>query len=132
MPIDVARAAADASRGLAVTCALCVFHHEAADRGQPSCGKQCGGPMSGGAFELYKGPITDFSQQCFACGIVPTHLVRAKNIVRVLGSCQKHTDMIQQYRAVDKPPATIIMISKDGTQSSDETIPQARVVKIKL
>jgi hypothetical protein len=76
--------------------------------------------MSGGAFDKYRGPVSDFSKVCFVCGDIATHAVRAKGNVRVLGCCPEHVDSVKKFIPEGKPPVSDVLMSKDGATSTDE------------
>jgi hypothetical protein len=56
--------------GLSAVCAWCEHWHDAKMRGENvKCGLLCGGPSSGMAFPLYKGPMAGrLGSICFICG----------------------------------------------------------------
>lgn len=120
------------SLGLSAVCAHCEHYWSAADKQLPSCGQKCGGPMSGGAFDKYKGPITDFSQMCFVCSQPATYAIRAKNNPRVLGCCSPHIDVVKKYRPVDKPAVSITTISSDGIEQVKDSDLVPDKISIKL
>jgi hypothetical protein len=128
MPIDPTKVAVAVNDGLSIVCAMCENFWSAHDAGLSSCGKKCGGPMSGGAFDKYKGPIVDFSSFCFVCGDSATHGIRAVGNVRILGCCDKHVDTVKQWKVTDLPPVNISIKSDDVSTSTDEeSIPRPRV-----
>ena len=132
MPIDFTKAAIAVSGGLSATCALCEHYHAAADQGASWCGQNCGGPMSGGAFEKYRGPIVDFSKACFVCGSPSTHAIRASGNVRVLGCCTAHVDTVKQWKPVNKPPVNVIILSPTDEKATDELAVPRTKVRLKL
>ena len=68
-------------------CAWCEHWHNAIDNGSNiGCGKECGGPVVGKGFPLYKGPI-DLSKYCFICGNDATSCVRIGG--KLIGVCNK-------------------------------------------
>lgn len=128
MPLDPTKVALAVESGVSVVCATCTHFWVAADNLLDDCGQACGGPMSGGVFEKYQGPVIDFSVICFVCGEPSTNAVRAVGNVRVLGCCDAHVDTVKSWKPVDKPPVNIILNGKTGTQATDEVpVPRPRV-----
>ncbi len=117
MPLDLSAVRLAIESGTSAVCATCDHYWDAIDRAAPSCGQQCGGPMSGMAFDKYKGPVTDLSRFCFVCMAPPSHAVRAKGNVRVLGCCRQHIDLISKLKPVDKPAVDVITKSADGSST---------------
>src|SRR3954469_11615002 len=111
MAIDAKKSILAIQDGVSAVCALCEHFWNAVDKQLPSCGQKCGGPMSGGAFDKYKGPITDFSQMCFVCSSTATYAIRAKNNPRVLGCCTSHVDIVKKYKPADQPAVDIVTVS---------------------
>src|SRR5580704_18062553 len=107
MPIDPTKAALAIEDGLSAVCAMCENFWSAQEKGLSGCGQRCGGPMAGGAFDKYRGPVTDFSKFCFVCGSKATHAVRATGNVRVLGCCATHIDTVKQFKPTDKDAVNI-------------------------
>jgi hypothetical protein len=132
MPVDSKRIYLAVANGLNVACATCTHYWNAVDRQLENCGQKCGGPMSGGTFEKYNGPITDFSVICFVCGDKATHAIRAQSHVRVLGCCEKHIDVVKKWKPIDRPAVDIITISKDGTELIDKDVAEPLNISLKL
>lgn len=120
MPVDPVKSAVAIENGLAAVCAFCEMFWVAQDQGRSGCGQKCGGPMSGGAFDKYQGPITDFSNFCFICGDMATHAIRARGNLRVLGCCSAHVDKVKQWKPVDRESVNITIISDAGQQDTFE------------
>ena len=128
MPIDPTKVAIAVDSGVALVCAMCEHFWNAQDRGSGDCGQVCGGPMSGGTFDKYKGPITDFSAVCFVCGDTATHAVRATGSVRVLGCCKEHVDTVKSWKPVEREAVNISILSPSGEKTTDEmSVPPTRV-----
>lgn len=125
MPLDYKRVHLAIADGLSGICAMCENFWEAANKGLGSCGQRCGGPISGGAFDKYRGPIIDFSNFCFVCLNQATHAVRTKNNPRVLGCCKQHIEIIAKYKPADKPAVDVVLHSgsESTVLSADEVIP---------
>jgi hypothetical protein len=132
MSIDKNRVHLALANGVSIVCGTCTHFWVAADKQLNNCGQKCGGPMSGGTFEKYSGPITDFSAICFVCGSKSTHAVRAKDSMRVLGCCDKHIDIVKKWKPIDKPAVDIITISKDGTKLVDKDVAEPISISLKL
>src|SRR6267154_2337600 len=98
MPPDISRVRLAIASNVAGVCTLCDWFWAADEKGLSSCGQRCGGPISGGAFDKYQGPVTDFSTFCFVCLGPATHAVRAKDNPRVLGCCKQHIEIISKFK----------------------------------
>jgi hypothetical protein len=85
-------------RGLALACATCARYWQGRERGLPgdecTSASPCGGPIAGSDFPLYIGPITDFSQWCFACGGYPELGIKVPGSPRIFGVCRKHLKLL--------------------------------------
>lgn len=88
--------------------------------------------MAGGAFDKYRGPLTDFSKICFVCMEPATHAVRAKDNPRVLGCCRKHVEIISKYKPADKPAVDIVIVSEDGPRQVDKDTIIPEKISLKL
>lgn len=132
MPLKFDDVAIAIQSGVSAVCAMCVNYWNAVDNGAPSCGKRCGGPMSGGDFDKYEGPVTDLSQMCFVCSAPPTNLIRAKNRLRVLGCCDSHIDTVKKFKPADGPAAEVIIKAVDGISVVKDTDIVKDRVKLKL
>lgn len=132
MPLDPTKVALAVESGLSAICALCEHFWNANDKGADDCGQQCGGPISGGTFDRYTGPVTDFSKICFRCGGPATHAVRAANSVRVLGCCREHVELVQQWKPVDRPAVNVVVLSPNGEKFSDELPVLPTKVRLKI
>jgi len=95
------------NRGVALACSTCARYWQGRERGLPGdeCTAEapCGGPISGSDFALYLGPVTDFSQWCFACGGHPELGIKVPGSARVFGVCRKHLKLLDQLA----PPTPI-------------------------
>lgn len=76
-------------------CSMCRHMWLAVDAGRQSCGKDCGGPISGRSFPEYDGPLSGVlkSGPCFVCGEASTHRVECAD-GGVLGVCSDHLHML--------------------------------------
>jgi len=85
------------SYGMPITCATCVFMHEALDKNDLNCHKDmCGGPLVGRTFPDYRGVIAkkDFNKICLICGdsgIVSKIIVQ--NQPEHFALCKAHKDI---------------------------------------
>lgn len=124
-PIKIALAV---QGGLSPICATCKKFWGARERNVPD-GKclavsGCGGPLSGGNFHEYEGPISDFTRWCFVCGADSSFGVQVDNRPRVIGVCEEHVRMLAELRPVSKPglqPQYAIK-SKSGTLTIREIL----------
>jgi hypothetical protein len=81
--------------GRPITCATCIHMWQARDRKSDSCGQtSCRGPLWGGDFASYKGPLRAFEAWCFRCGDSSTHGVQVNS--RVFGMCDEHAKWFQE------------------------------------
>ena len=84
--------------GFNIFCATCSFHHEAKEKGLPSCiQKTCGGPLKSLTFPDYTGPIPRdrFQEICLLCGS-PNDLKRAVYVQgkHIFSLCHKDRNAI--------------------------------------
>ena len=112
------RVAAEVKAGLSPVCATCSHYWNGRDNGAPGCGRVgCGGPVTGGSFPKYKGPMDDFrlAATCFMSGRDASFGVRAKGDVngRMLGI---HETMIASLAGMEGalPASPIILFAHDG------------------
>ena len=133
MPLDPLKMALATANGLSAICATCETFWEADDRGADSCGQACGGPVSGGDFPKYKGPLTNFAALCFVCGGKPTHAVKGNKSLRVFGCCYGHLSVIQKMKPEGKEAIDVVMKSADGKVSgSNDEAPSPDKIKLVL
>lgn len=93
MNIPLDRIGAAVASGLSLVCATCAHYWRARalDPGAGGCGREgCKGPLRGGAFEEYEGPISDFTRWCLRCGGEASAAVRAVGKERAFGLCGAH------------------------------------------
>lgn len=86
--------------GLAAVCAWCE-HHWNVKQGQlrPGCQQaECGGPMVGRAFPLYRGPRPDKAAYCYVCGR-ESDMAVGFGSGGVIGCCENHEGMLRQMLA---------------------------------
>jgi hypothetical protein len=93
MSIDPVKVALAVQGGMSAVCATCQHHWEAQDRGEDSCGKDCGGPLAGKDFPAYLGPLPSFERWCFRCGGDSIAVVRAGGR-RDVGVCKDHIEWL--------------------------------------
>lgn len=95
-PEEVRKATAD---GLSIVCATCRWYWKARQSGieghQCAAQKPCHGPISGGVFPEYDGPITDFANLCFVCGKRSRYGIAVKGNIRVIGVCDAHLHLMK-------------------------------------
>lgn len=70
-------------------CASCSHFWEARQKGAPTCGQECSGPINGNDFPMYKGPMTTFETHCFACFRKADFAVRNPG-KKIIGVCKEH------------------------------------------
>jgi len=130
MPIDGAKVALAVSQGLSIVCATCEKYWRARDVGKPGheclARTPCGSPIAGDVFHEYVGPMTQFDQFCFVCGLKATHVLRVKGLVRTIGCCAEHVKFVQDLRAEGRTPTTVVIIGKNGESSSDDRKPEKK------
>lgn len=132
MPLDPIKVVQAIHQGLSAICATCDHYWSAVEREAPSCGQDCGGPMSGGVFDKYRGPMTDFSLFCFVCSNKSTHGVRVGGHARVIGCCAEHIEFVQKLKPLTRDAVNIVVISKDGEKSTDEMAREKKPMVLKI
>lgn len=108
MKIDPMKVATEVAVGTSYVCAMCTKYWEGKEirslgkrlnivRDGQLCTAQdgCGSPFAGDVFHEYDGPLVEFESFCFVCGGQSTHGVRVRNLVRVIGVCDKHSTWIK-------------------------------------
>jgi hypothetical protein len=99
-PIKIAVAMAD---GLSAVCATCTKYWEARDRDLPGhqclSTERCGSPLAGDCFHEYEGPISDLSKLCFVCGEPSKYGLRVGQLIRTIGACAEHVQMVHKVQA---------------------------------
>ncbi len=92
-------------QGVGFVCAHCDKFWEGARNGLHHCmaaeqRKPCVGPISGGTFPEYSGPLEEvMSDHCFVCGHRATHSVIHQGAVdsRKVGVCDTHLEWLRDY-----------------------------------
>jgi len=132
VPLDQMKIAAAIGDGLNVVCATCENYWNARDRGVPDgrclAVDGCGGPIAGGAFHEYKGPMTQFDQFCFRCGNKATHAIRVSEHPRVIGVCVEHIELMKKLKPEGKQAPNLVLLSKDGDSEIREDDPPDKPV----
>jgi len=123
--------------GLSIVCATCEKYHQARSKGIANGAclavDNCGSPIAGDTFHEYQGPITQFDSLCFVCGARPTHALRVKGHVRVIGACATHVELVKQLKPENKPAATLTVKSADGeSRIAEWDQPDAPKITLKL
>ena len=136
MPLDQMKVAAAIGNGLNVVCATCENYWDARDRDIPDgrclATDGCGGPIAGGAFHEYRGPMTQFDQFCFRCGNKATHAVRVSEHPRVIGVCVEHIDLMKSLKPEGKRAPNVVLLSKDGdSEIREDDAPPKLVLKFR-
>lgn len=95
--------------GVGFVCAHCERFWWGVDRGYGSCwakavGKDCSGPMGGGSFQEYEGPLKgNLCRFCFVCGKEPSGVACTKH--GKVGVCRDHMEWLGSYsRPNERPP----------------------------
>jgi len=91
------------AQGYAFVCSLCEKLHRAHDVGYTKgCeaamqGKDCAGPIAGGDFPLYEGPLTRhaLASMCYRCGAEAVKGVQPADGGKVIGACAEHFEHIR-------------------------------------
>jgi len=91
------------AQGYAFVCATCEKLHRAHNSGfTDGCeaalsGKDCAGPIVGGNFPLYEGPLTKeaLATMCFRCGKEADIAVQPKTGGQMIGACKAHYEHIR-------------------------------------
>lgn len=111
MPLDAAQIGAFRAQGYSYACAMCERLHEGLRRGVDGCtGSRCAGPMAGGDFPEYQGPLTHdmMARICFVCGQDAAFRLKPKtsHVTKTLGICQDHQGLLgaMKPRDNDAPP----------------------------
>jgi len=89
--------------GYSHVCAMCEHMHRAASAGSDSCGKDCCGPIGGGAFPMYEGVMSRdaIARTCYACGSRANKLLSTPN--GYIGSCDDHLRWISLSKSNTDP-----------------------------
>ena len=92
--MDVQAMKAAVARGVSLICASCDRYWEGRARDLPddrcTATSGCCGPLAGGTFHEYQGPITDLTRWCFICGADAVSAVRKAGSERGVGVCKPH------------------------------------------
>lgn len=92
------------SKGVAFLCATCTRWAEGIDKGMSDAdGDQicasahsCHGPLEGGGFEEYDGPLQGYlSKFCHVCGGSATKAIAPKGVDRRVGVCNACLEMLR-------------------------------------
>lgn len=82
-------------------CSTCEHHKIATGKGLHTCAMDCGGPLVGGAFPMYKGPLAgNLPNWCMICGIRSDAAIRvqANGIDKgFVGVCEAHIKTLSEY-----------------------------------
>lgn len=112
------RAAREA--GFTQVCSMCVKLHAAHRRYKTAwdkvkcLGKRCMGPLGGGSYPEYEGPLKEtnaFANHCWCCGKEnPDHFIQSNrpghDRGRLLGCCSEHLKLIQENDFDCRPAGT--------------------------
>ena len=93
--------------GLSVVCSTCKKYWGARDRNIPGdtclAKRGCSGPVGGGDFPEYDGPVSDLSRWCFKCGADSKYGVQVTGRSRVIGVCEEHVNMLAELKPMGQP-----------------------------
>lgn len=90
--------------GIAFVCTTCKHWQEGADKGMvdsdgdPVCSRSssCRGPLSGGSFEQYHGPLNGYMAKfCHVCGTMATKAISPKGDDSRVGVCDACLEVIK-------------------------------------
>lgn len=122
--------------GLSIVCATCENYWKARDVGlegdQCLAKTPCGSPIAGDVFHEYIGPMTAFDRWCFACGAEAAFALRVKSMVRVIGCCAKHIELVRTLKPESKDAISITVYSKDGEGESDKLEAPKPMIKFRM
>ena len=102
--------------GFSFVCAMCVKLHAgkeafgAKDWKLVQClGESCHGPMGGGGFAEYNGPLgaVNLPQYCFRCGREADAAVESIKDKRMVGVCKKHLKLLKHGAYERRPAGTV-------------------------
>lgn len=118
MPVPVDHARALVAQGLAFVCSLCERFWEGRDQGLSVCTAVagCRGPIGGGAFHEYKGPLTNLESWCFRCGTSATATIEVPGGVQRIGVCRVHLKDLPNW-ASEIPSNKVLVIHNAGLVS---------------
>ena len=109
------RIQAEMKNGLALACASCKHYWEGREKGLSGIDcttpGPCGGPSAGLGFPHYKGPVSDFSQWCFACGSRPDLGIKVSTSERIFGICREHLWLLDRIQANNPNAAVLNVVS---------------------
>jgi len=91
------------AQGYGFVCSMCEKLHRAYGVGYTKgCeaamkGLDCAGPIAGGDFSLYEGPLTTqtLAALCYRCGVDATKGVQPSSGGKVIGTCDEHFEQIR-------------------------------------
>lgn len=136
MSFDPIKVAAAISSGLSIVCATCENYWQARDLNVPEekclAKDGCGSPIAGDVFHEYIGPMKQFDRFCFVCGNQSTSAIRVDNLVRVIGCCEVHVDLVKTLQPVGRMAPKLTYLTKGGEVSTDEPKPGGSSLKIKF
>ncbi len=105
------------AKGIGFACATCDNFGWGVQHGLPACkanseNKFCAGPMGGGAFPEYSGPLKNvLTKYCFVCGRQACAAAEVKPLPGstvksgMVGVCEEHIQWLETYsRPNERPP----------------------------
>lgn len=124
-PLRIAQARAD---GVCFLCSMCEHWHEGRDQRliddmeEPRCSiLNCCGPVWGGYFENYKGPLEgNLRSWCYLCGDKSTHVVVPKQaMAEKVGICAVCAEKIKRFTARETKPGTVSLVIAEHRAAPD-------------
>lgn len=73
----------------------------------------CGSPFAGDVFHEYSGPLNRFDSVCFVCGDKAKFAIRVKNLIRVMGVCEKHRQWFKAWKFEPQFRDKLVPVSAD-------------------
>lgn len=121
MQIEGSKVMTEVATGISFVCAMCTKYWEGKslrangttlnivnDRQLCTATDGCGSPFAGDVFHEYVGPLVRFDQLCFVCGEQAKKAVKVKNLLRVIGVCDKHVEWFKAWKFEPKLKGQVI------------------------
>lgn len=115
MPLDPVQVVEAMANGVSAVCATCLHYWSAYDKRLDSCGQpKCGGPIGGGTFPSYDGPMKGVLHKfCFVCSAPSKFGIRVNGSPRIIGACPKHIGYVKEYQRADGLPTVVLELRGD-------------------
>lgn len=127
MPTHEQMKAAQAE-GMSFICATCHRYWEGRAARADRCTAKgpCRGPMGGGSFPEYDGPVTDLRRWCFRCGVEASSGVRVAGTERIFGVCDRHLPDVSRLAPVQGGPGHLLEILRPALVEVKDLIRRPR------